>query len=139
MGTRPRRGLKGQLDEVNGVVWLGATRGGIYSVKSDDTTASFVGDEWRDVDSPPYNPCKDPFADTDGDGDVDQWTSHLSRCASPAPGAGPLPGHEWCGCLDRGDDDFDGDPDSDGDIDERDLDSIRAVQQRPGDRGGRVL
>jgi hypothetical protein len=122
----------GQLDEVTGTVWMGALYGWIYGVKSDDTVVTFIGGYWSDVDSPPYNPCNDPFADSDKDGDVDQLDfAALQRCFTGGSAIPPSQSVE-CGCLDRGDDDFDGDPDSDGDIDERDLIAFEQCSSGPG-------
>ena len=117
----PPKGLMGQLDEASGTAWMGSTRGGIYGVRSDDTTVSFPNDAWRDVDSPPYDPCNDPASDSDNDGDVDHVDfAAFQRCITTGTLA-PPPLSVECNCFDRGDKDFDGVADPDGAIEERDL------------------
>jgi hypothetical protein len=97
------RGWNGQQDDASGHVWFAALRGGIHGLLADDTTFSFEnGAQWTDADSPPFQFCNEPFADADGDSDVDMDDfGAFQLCYTGAnPGIGTL-----CGCFDRQKDD----------------------------------
>ena len=67
------RGCYGQQEPGSGELWLAAMRGGFYVVMADDDAFPFdTSHNWMDVAAPPYVPCNEPFADIDGDHDVDQ-------------------------------------------------------------------
>jgi len=71
--------------------------------------------------------CYDPFADADGDADVDQDDfGAFQACFTGAAGGGPVDG--VCACFDRPEPGF---PDGDGDIDELDLDAFEACASGP--------
>jgi hypothetical protein len=74
-------------------------------------------------------PCNSPFADTDGDGDVDQADFAVLQACYTGPGAGPVPATpEYCKCLDV--EGAGGQPDND--IDQADLNRFEACASGPG-------
>ena len=68
--------------------------------------------------------CSDPFADADGDGDVDQEDFGSWQACFTGPDGGILAG---CECFDR-----DNDGAGDGDVDPDDLDAFEACASGPG-------
>jgi hypothetical protein len=97
------RGCHGQQEPGSGEVWLGALRGGFHVVMPNDDVWLFeTTSYWMDAAATPYVPCNEPFADIDGDGDIDQVDfGRLQTCFSG----------EWitaeaqCRCFDRDGDD----------------------------------
>jgi hypothetical protein len=93
------RGWKGHQDPISGDIWLGALRGGVYAIRSDETTSSCqTGVQWKDAARAPFDPCNYPSADSDDDGDVDQADfATFHRCYGPNP---PLDGLTIsCSCF----------------------------------------
>jgi hypothetical protein len=81
---------------------------------------------------PPWLDCNNPFADTDGDGDVDQDDFSTFQLCYTGSGNGPIstsPG--YCKCLDWGDDDIDQTPDYDDDIDHFDFSAFQDCASGP--------
>jgi len=113
-----RRGFGGQQDMVNGSVWIAnqnkavsARRDrGVIEIETNDNVNIFAPkeNEFYDVDSPPYKPCHEPFADADEDGDVDQNDFAIFQLCFTGTG-GVIPSvPNYCGCFDRdGDTDID--------------------------------
>jgi len=99
------RGWSGQQDVGTGEVWMAALRGGFHVLDADDLATSFdTGRWWADVDTPPFEPCNEPFADIDGDKDVDLMDyAVFQRCITAS---GPVAVE--CTCFNRdGDNDLD--------------------------------
>jgi len=81
----------------------------------DDPDCAFVGD---------CGGCNDPFADADGDGDVDQADfSAYQLCVTGIDDPGSLFDSVACGCFDR---------DSDADVDPDDFAAFEACASAPG-------
>lgn len=81
----------------------------------DDPDCAFVGD---------CGACNDPFADADGDGDVDQADfSAYQLCVTGIDDPGSLFDSVACGCFDR---------DSDQDVDPDDFAAFEACASAPG-------
>lgn len=72
------------------------------------------------------SPCNDPFADVDGDGDVDQSDFGLFQVCLTGDGGGVLAG---CDCFDRPEE---GSPFGDNDVDGDDLLAFEACAIGPG-------
>ncbi len=105
-----------------GNYWAGRLRGYAWGenvgwINLDDTVA------YVSVVSPG---CRDPFADADGDGDVDQLDSAIVQvCVT-----GELtPAAAGCICFDRPESGF---PHGDNDVDRNDLDAFEACASGPG-------
>jgi hypothetical protein len=80
--------------------------------------------------------CNRPFADTDGDGDVDQADFAVFQLCYTGSGVGApaIPSNpEYCACLDHADDDSNPatPPSSDGDIDSFDLSAFESCASGP--------
>ncbi|MGQ9650170.1 MAG: IPT/TIG domain-containing protein [Phycisphaerae bacterium] len=74
-------------------------------------------------------PCNDPFADVDGDGDVDQTDFAVFQLCYTGSGQGPVPTTpHYCKCLDV--DGAGGQPDDD--IDQGDFNKFEACASGPG-------
>lgn len=74
-------------------------------------------------------PCNDPFADADGDGDVDHLDFAIFQLCYTGANQGPVPtSPEYCKCLDS--DGAGGQPDND--IDQGDLTRFEACASGPG-------
>jgi hypothetical protein len=112
------RGWNGQQDSHNRNIHYGALADGYGTLTTKNELIEWVPDNpgWIDADSPPftYVPglCNDPFADVDGDGDVDQSDfAILQICISgPNQPIATVPG--VCACFDRIGNGFGG-PDAD--------------------------
>ena len=97
------------------VVWrVTTTTEELHALHADGLTFAMTGD-----------PCSDPFADADDDGDVDQADFAVWQvCLSPT---GPVPTNpEYCRCFDR-----DGGS-GDGDIDLQDYQAFEQCSSGPG-------
>ncbi len=80
--------------------------------------------------------CHKPFADVDEDTDVDQADFAVFQLCYTGAGATSIPGPPdypaYCVCLNRGDDDNDGEPNNDTDIDSFDLTAFENCASGPG-------
>ncbi len=73
--------------------------------------------------------CSEPFADADGDADVDQADFSVLQACVTGQGVTPIPSiPAYCGCFDRGSDA----PSGDNDIDTFDVEAFEACASGPG-------
>ncbi|MHC4444414.1 MAG: BACON domain-containing protein [Planctomycetota bacterium] len=90
------------------------------------------GNEQLDLPVPPWLDCNNPFADTDGDGDVDQDDFSVYQLCYTDTDNGPISTTPaYCRCLDWGDDDSDQIPDYDDDIDSFDFTAFQNCASGP--------
>jgi hypothetical protein len=127
-------GYNGQQDESTGQVWFANFRNGFSVLSNDDSVTRFQsGNDWWDIDTPPYQQCNAPPVDLDGDSDVDQADFAIFQVCytgSLSPGSHVLP--QACACVDLGDDNNDSVPDHDGDIDGFDYTAFEDCASGPG-------
>ncbi len=115
-GLSVARGWCGQQDIETGDIWLGGFRGGFHAYRAlSGATESYEMNplrNWLDAAVPPFQLCNEPFADADGDSDVDvDDFGSFQRCFTGAIG-GASPN---CACFDR---------QQDGDIDNFDFNAF---------------
>jgi hypothetical protein len=109
------RGWNGQQDVESGDIWLGAKHYGFHVMRTNDETAGYElpnNRAWMDAAVPPFQLCNEPFADVDGDDDVDLDDFAIFQLCFTGP-LGSLP--TGCSCLDR---------QQDGDVDNFDFNAF---------------